>query len=204
MQVRSRGLDSANVNLIFATAGAYVDTIGAASDLVYGRNNVTNKSAISTAVGGLRNVYNASVSAYNALTDYESAYDAYSTNARNAVLDINTQQPEVTFPTSLSTQLFTGNTFLVYDTFLSVNDAYRFDAFLSAYGYACNEEATAEAFTCRQNFNYVSFEDVSIGIITGASLAMRERAKQQLQNGVRIWHKVFNSAEIYSYNPIVN
>lgn len=109
--------------------------------------------------------------------------------------------PEIKFPRSTSIQNFVGNTAWIYRTRLSENDVKRFDKFLSMYGYSADEELTADAFTCRKNFNYVQCEDVHI--ICNQSLWLRSLAEAQLSQGVRLWHVKPNPALYNQQNPVV-
>lgn len=109
--------------------------------------------------------------------------------------------PEIRFPQDDSIQNFIGNSAWLYRVRLSVNDVKRLDKFFSMYGYAVDEELTAEAFHTRKNFNYVQCEDITIK--ADQSLWIRQLAEAQLSNGVRIWHTAFNPVLYTQANPAV-
>lgn len=107
----------------------------------------------------------------------------------------NYQPPDITFPREPSLQNFIGNYVLAYQTHLSENDLERFDTYLSMYGYTVSEPLTMEAFTCREKYNYIEASDVTF---TSPDFPMyiRMKAKQQIENGLRLW-KVKPDVSLY-------
>lgn len=109
--------------------------------------------------------------------------------------------PEVRFPRDNSIQNFIGNTFWVLRTRLSINDAKRFDQYLSMFGYAVDEPLTLDAFHCRKNYNFVQATGVTLG--NDESLWMRQLAASQLNGGVRVWYTNVNYEKYTQENPVV-
>lgn len=118
-------------------------------------------------------------------------------------LEFQTQQniiaPEIPYTPVHSLQNYYGNFFQEFRYRLDDSDLANFDRFLTAYGYAVSEPLTVECFRGRENFNYVEAENVLIK--TPRSKIETLGATEQLQAGVRIWHKAPTQERLFN-NPI--
>lgn len=177
-------------------------------------NNAANAGNSRRMAGGLMDIGGAATdtagivqSVYNDMKDYEQSMLDYVATTRNAARTIYYQQPEITFPYTSSLQVLTDNAFIAYTICMSKNDIKRFDDFLNRYGYAVNEvvSGSLSILTCRQNFNYVKMDSVNVSTSNNKpfSMAIRNRAAMQLQQGVRIWHKAYTPGDLNALNPIV-
>lgn len=177
-------------------------------------SNAANAGNSRRMAGGLMDIGGAAMdtagivqSVYNDMNDYEQSMLDYVATTRNAARTIYYQQPEITFPYTSSLQVLTDNAFMAYTICMSRNDIIRFDNFLNRYGYAVNETVSGinNILTCRQNFNYVKMDSVNVSTTNSNpfSMAVRNRAAMQLQQGVRVWHKAYTPSDLDALNPIV-
>ena len=108
---------------------------------------------------------------------------------------------DIKFPQVPNMADYVGNAFYDLRVRLNDNDMQRFDNFLTAYGYAVDEELKSECFSGRVNFNYVQARDVSLKI-NGYPQYMIDGMAKQIESGVRIWHTAPSHAGLLD-NPIV-
>lgn len=116
-----------------------------------------------------------------------------------ALTNSMTVRPDVQFSVIPTLQNYVGNYFIEYRYRLSASDMSRFDDFLTQFGYAVDEPLTKDCFTGRTNFNYIVAD--SVNIKSSAPLYLREGVINQLQSGVRIWHKKPSRDKLIN-NPI--
>ena len=107
---------------------------------------------------------------------------------------------------SSATQLEVGNSSLARDTGHNIfyvlkstysdSDLIAFDTFLTKYGYNVgNKWIDNGYFYSRPAFNFMRINDITI-VSQTASLSLLELVKQQLQAGIRIWHKKPNITDM--------
>lgn len=106
--------------------------------------------------------------------------------------------PEVKFAQDYGAQGYVGNTFFLWRTRLSENDMERADNFLTAYGYAQDKKLVKTDLTNRSKFNYIKARGAVV--ISDAPLRLRQQLANLLNNGVRLWHQLPNSAALVN-NP---
>lgn len=80
-----------------------------------------------------------------------------------------------------------GNTFMEVITGLSSKDMDRFDTFLTAFGYAVNEQLTPGMFNKNSYFDYIQASDLNIKGYFDNNI--KNNIIQALNNGIRLWHK---------------
>lgn len=108
---------------------------------------------------------------------------------------------DIKFPQVPNMADYVGNAFYDLRIRLNDNDMQRFDNFLTAYGYAVDEELKSECFSGRENFNFVQAKDVSLKIPNFPQYLIDGMAKQ-IEAGVRIWHKAPSNSALLD-NPII-
>lgn len=101
--------------------------------------------------------------------------------------NLNFQQPQLNFCRNESVRDFYGNGFYIAYTHLSVKDTIRFDTYLTRFGYAVDEEYDPAYLTSRSKFNFIQFSEVDL--FCDRPKWLRELAKIQLKNGIRLWHE---------------
>lgn len=121
---------------------------------------------------------------------------------QNKAAEYQTKQkivaPEVKFAQDYGAQGYVGNTFFLWRTRLSENDMERADNFFTAYGYAQDKKLTKTDLTNRSKFNFVKARGAIV--ISSAPLRLRQQLESLLNNGVRLWHQLPNSAALIN-NP---
>lgn len=111
----------------------------------------------------------------------------------------NVVVPTVNFPMNAEfLRDFYGNGALVYRYLYSANDIARIDRLLTMYGYKFSKPLTKEDFFTRENFNFVLCRNVTV---TGNSKWINDGVREQIANGVRVWH-VLPSPTYYTNNPV--
>ena len=119
-------------------------------------------------------------------------------NARQSRLNVYARKiqgyGQLDFPQVPYLADYIGNAFYDVRTRLSDKDTIRFDRFLSAYGYAVDEDLGTSGesdalnlFTTRDKHNYVQVEDAVVKK-AGVPLMLINGVINELENGVRIWH----------------
>lgn len=90
------------------------------------------------------------------------------------------------------------NSFVVYEHRLSKEDLMDLDRYFQRYGYnGLHRELTKECFNQREYFSFVVAEDINLKPINGTfSMAVRNKAIQQLLGGVRVWKIIPDYAKI--------
>ena len=99
--------------------------------------------------------------------------------------------PEIHFPNSETLRDFLGNGIYIIQYRPRKSDRQKLDKILEMYGYKDTKPLEASDFTNRSKFNYVQANSVTIG--GTAPKWIREAAKEQIANGVRIRHQSPNS-----------
>lgn len=107
---------------------------------------------------------------------------------------------DVKFPQNPMMSDYINNNFYEIRYRLSDNDMQRFDDFLSAYGYAVDEQLTEQCFIGRTNHNYVKAYDVTLKK-SGCPQYLLNGAAEQIEAGVRIWHTAPSRSALLD-NPI--
>lgn len=119
-------------------------------------------------------------------------------NARQSRLNVYSRKiqgyGQLDFPQVPYLADYIGNAFYDVRTRLSDKDTIRFDRFLSAYGYAVDEDLGTSGesdalnlFTTRDKHNYVQVEDAVVKK-AGVPLMLINGVINELENGIRIWH----------------
>lgn len=125
------------------------------------------------------------------------------TKARINLQAANTiSSPDTWFPIDDSLSNYIGNSFYIIRERLSLNDLIKFDQYLTMYGYAVNEPLTKQCFTGRQFFNYIVCENIVLKPMNSYPLRLLDKAKAQLESGIRIWHTPVTQGA-FQVNPIV-
>lgn len=107
--------------------------------------------------------------------------------------------PTVQFPYNAEFMRdFYGNGCLVYRYKYSQNDINRIDRLLTMYGYKLSKPLEKSDFFNRQYFNFVMCTNVTV---TGFNKWINDGIREQIANGVRVWHTLPNT-DYYNNNPI--
>lgn len=118
--------------------------------------------------------------------------ERYAYNARKELMDLKISTtivaPEMHFPNSETLRDFLGNGIYIVQYRPQKSDRMKLDKILEMYGYKDTKSIEASDFTNRSKFNYVQASNVTIGGTVPKWI--REAAKAQLSNGVRVWHQL--------------
>ena len=106
--------------------------------------------------------------------------------------------PTVLFTPSDTLSLFGQNLFKGYHITMDDDDIKELDAYFQRYGYnGIHRPLNASCFTCRQYYTYVQAFDINIKSTYG--MRIRQKAINQLNNGVRVW-RVLPDLQYYETN----
>lgn len=166
--------------------------INAAGNIIGGTIGSVASFATGDIGGGLQGSANNLLRTYNDVQNFNNEKLRFE-QQRNLVV------PEIAFPRDQSIQDYIGNGFYFYRVRISNNDAVRLDNFLTQYGYAVDKKLEKSDFTNRQYFNFVQATNVQLDV--ERPIRMRNLAKAEISNGVRLWHVAPNVAAT-TYNPI--
>lgn len=166
--------------------------INAAGNIIGGTLGSVASFATGDVAGGLQASGNTLQRTYNDVQNFNNEKLRFE-QQRNLVV------PEIAFPRDQSIQDYIGNGFFFYRVRISNNDAVRLDNFLTQYGYAVDKKLEKSDFTNRQYFNFVQATNVQLEV--ERPLRMRNLAKAEIANGVRLWHVAPNVAAT-TFNPI--
>ena len=118
--------------------------------------------------------------------------ERYAYNARKELMELKLGTtivaPEIHFPNSDTLRDFLGNGIYIIQYRPRKSDRAKLDKILEMYGYKDTKPLEASDFTNRSKFNYVQANSVTIG--GTAPKWIREAAKEQISNGVRVWHQL--------------
>lgn len=109
---------------------------------------------------------------------------------------MNFNVPKITGNNLVGLQTSIANNFIIYHFIPEGTDLQNLDRFFTKYGYAQNCAFRKEYLTTdikNLGYNYIQTSDVHIGRTGRASqcgVAIKNLAEQQLNNGIRIWHKL--------------
>lgn len=131
----------------------------------------------------------------NDISSYAYRHDNLNLQLARQLSDVDMQFPRVP-----SFQDYIGNNFYEMRYRLSDNDMTRFDNFLTAFGYAVDEELKTECFGGRTHFNYVQARDVALKK-SGAPQYLLDGMAKTIESGVRIWHTAPAHSKLLD-NPI--
>ncbi len=142
------------------------------------------------------NAYERSIMEEDAAFQKTQIEERYAYNAKKELMDlkINTTivAPDMHFPNSETLRDFLGNGVYIVQYRPHKSDRMKLDKILEMYGYKDTKSIEASDFTNRSKFNYVQATNVTIG--GDIPKWIREAAKAQLSNGVRIWHQLPDTA----------
>lgn len=142
------------------------------------------------------NAYERSILETDAAFQKTQIEERYAYNAKKELMDlkINTTivAPDMHFPNSETLRDFLGNGVYIVQYRPHKSDRTKLDKILEMYGYKDTKSIETSDFTNRSKFNYVQATNVTIG--GDIPKWIREAAKAQLSNGVRIWHQLPDTA----------
>lgn len=151
----------------------------------------TGGATAGTAVAAVHNLATASAAA-NAVRSVKGYAQAnYQQSEQQKLLDMQGQQASAQITTGNSSYFreINENWFTAIIARYSDNDMQAYDTFLTKYGYNVgNKTITNADFYSRPAFNYIRINDISIESVHN-SITLINKVREQLQAGVRIWHK---------------
>lgn len=100
--------------------------------------------------------------------------------------------PSISGSSAYGLQLSLPNNWTIYRSYLSNLDLTRFDQYFNTYGYTLNEVFDKAIMNNRTDQNYVKVTDVHIKPTSASDygIGIKQSAEAQLNNGVRIWHRL--------------
>lgn len=138
------------------------------------------------------NAYERSIMEEDAAFHKTQIEEMYSYNAKKELMELKIKNtivaPDLHFPNSETLRDFLGNGVYVIQYRPQNSDRQKLDNILEMYGYKDTKSIDTSDFTNRSKFNYVQATNVNIG--GDIPKWIREAAKSQLSNGVRIWHQL--------------
>lgn len=138
------------------------------------------------------NAYERSILEEDAAFKKTQIEERYAYNARKELMELKLGTtivaPEIHFPNSETLRDFLGNGIYIIQYRPHVSDREKLDRILEMYGYKDTKALEPSDFTNRSKFNYVQANSVTIG--GTAPKWIREAAKEQIANGVRVWHQL--------------
>lgn len=138
------------------------------------------------------NAYERSILEEDAAFNKSQIEERYAYNARKELMELKLGttivSPEVHFPNSDTLRDFLGNGIYIIQYRPHSSDRKKLDRILEMYGYKNTKVLEPSDFTNRSKFNYVQANSVTIG--GTAPKWIREAAKEQIANGVRVWHQL--------------
>lgn len=138
------------------------------------------------------NAYERSILEEDAAFNKSQIEERYAYNARKELMELKLGTtivaPEVHFPNSDTLRDFLGNGVYIIQYRPHSSDRKKLDRILEMYGYKDTKVLEPSDFTNRSKFNYVQANSVTIG--GTAPKWIREAAKEQIANGVRVWHQL--------------
>ncbi len=155
--------------------GVGVATMGAGTALGSGISAIGTSLGARSLVGGIKGF----------------AEHSYNQAEQQRLLDVQGEQASAQLTIGNSTYLreVGDNYFVAVIAQYNEVDTMAYDTFLTKYGYNVgNKPITNADFYSRPAFNYMRINDITIESVN-AGINMINMVKQQLQAGVRIWHK---------------
>lgn len=138
------------------------------------------------------NTYERSILEEDAAFQKAQLEERYAYNARKELMELKLGTtivaPEIHFPNSETLRDFLGNGIYIIQYRPRKSDREKLDRILEMYGYKDTKPLESADFTNRSKFNYVQANSVTIG--GTAPKWIREAAKEQIANGVRVWHQL--------------
>ena len=131
---------------------------------------------------------------------WTGAYQTLGDNIFSSHVSAKVAAPTIAFPVSVNAASYVGNAFTIIHATLSDNDMQRFDDFLSAFGYACDERFKATMLSNRVSHNYVKTLGAQVSK-PGYPRWLLDMVGALFDEGVRIWHVTPSQSALYN-NPI--